>query len=112
MVMGYDVERVLRAPCAGLFETGLDIGDSVRAGDKVGGVDGRPVEAEIGGILRGLLRSGTPVEAGVKLGDVEPRPGVGFRQVSDKGLALGGAVLEAILARELGPPSGLPFSPS
>jgi xanthine dehydrogenase accessory factor len=100
-VMGYDRERVLRAPCGGLFETGMDIGDAVRPGDRVGSVDGTPVRARIGGFLRGLLRSGLRVEKGVKLGDVEPRPGVGFLQVSDKGLALGGAVLEAILAWKL-----------
>ncbi len=100
-VMGYDVERVLRAPCAGLFETGLDIGDYVRAGDSTGTVDGEPVPALISGTLRGLLRSGLRVDAGAKLGDVEPRSQVGFHQVSDKGLALGGAILEAVVAHAI-----------
>lgn len=97
VVMGYDVERVLRAPCAGLFETTLDIGDRVQAGESVGAVDGRPVLSQIGGILRGLLRSGLSVDAGAKIGDVEPRENVGFDKVSDKGMAVGGALLEAML---------------
>ena len=100
-VMGYTLERVLRAPCAGLFETTLDIGDRVEAGQSVGTVAGQPVISEIGGILRGLLRSGISVEKGTKMGDVEPRPNVGFHKCSDKGMAVGGALLEAILAHAL-----------
>lgn len=97
VVMGYDLERVLRAPCAGVFETTLDIGDRVRAGDRAGTVDGRPVVSQISGMLRGLLRPGLIVDAGAKIGDVEPRENVGFDKVSDKGMAVGGALLEAIL---------------
>lgn len=101
VVMGYDLERVLRAPCSGVFETRYDIGDRVQAGDSTGTVDGRPVIAQIGGTLRGLLRPGLTVEAGAKLGDVEPRNNVGFDKVSDKGMAVGGALLEAILEHVL-----------
>lgn len=101
VVMGYDVERVLRAPCAGVFETRLDIGDYVNAGESTGSIAGAPIPALISGTLRGLLRSGLSVPEGAKLGDVEPRANVGFQLVSDKGLALGGAILEAILAHEL-----------
>lgn len=101
VVMGYDVERVLRAPCRGRFETTLDIGDRVEAGASVGTVDGQPVLSRISGILRGLLRPGLAVDAGAKLGDVEPRPDVGFDTCSDKGMAVGGALLEAILAHAL-----------
>lgn len=102
MVMGYDVERVLRSPASGRFETTFDIGDKIGAGDSVGSVDGQPVITRIGGTIRGLLRPGLAVDRGAKLGDVEPRENVGFELVSDKGLALGGGILEAILARELG----------
>lgn len=97
VVMGYDLERVLRAPCSGVFDTTLDIGARVNAGARVGTVDGEPVISRIGGTLRGLLRPGLTVEQGAKLGDVEPRNNVGFDKVSDKGMAVGGALLEAIL---------------
>lgn len=65
-MMGYSVERVLRAPCSGRFETNLDIGDRVEAGASVGTVNGQPVISQIGGILRGLLRAGLDVEKGAK----------------------------------------------
>ena len=95
---GYTTERLLRAPVAGMFVTGHAIGDRVQAGEQVGTVDGEPVIAAIDGILRGLLRTDTPVTAKTKLGDIDPR---GEREycplVSDKALAIGGGVLEAIL---------------
>ena len=96
-VNGFTVERVLRAPCRGLFVTGLDIGDRVEPGSSVGTVDGQPVPAGIRGALRGLLRSGVIVEAGTKIGDIEPRSGVADDRVSDKALAVAGGVLEAVL---------------
>jgi xanthine dehydrogenase accessory factor len=95
---GYTSERLLRAPVAGLFVTGHDIGDMVEAGQQVGSVDGVPVKAGISGMLRGLLRTETPVEAGTKLGDIDPRGRRSYCPlVSDKALAIGGGVLEAIL---------------
>ncbi|MDD3412341.1 MAG: molybdenum hydroxylase, partial [Eubacteriales bacterium] len=51
------------------------------------------------GVVRGLLRDGTPVKAGMKSGDVDPRGQADYcRTVSDKARAVGGGVLEAILA--------------
>ena len=100
-VMGYDQERVLRAPTSGIFKTNLNIGDPVKAGEIVGVVDNLPVIAQIDGLLRGLLRDGLGVSSGLKLGDIEPRENIKLNLVSDKGLALGGAILEAILEREL-----------
>jgi xanthine dehydrogenase accessory factor len=95
---GYTSERLLRASVAGLFVTGHDIGDMVEAGQQVGSVDGVPVKAGISGMLRGLLRTETPVEAGTKLGDIDPRGRRSYCPlVSDKALAIGGGVLEAIL---------------
>jgi xanthine dehydrogenase accessory factor len=51
-------------------------------------------------VLRGLIRHGTVVSRGLKVGDVDPRA---LREhcflVSDKALAVGGGVLEAILTR-------------
>lgn len=97
-VGGFTHERLLRAPQTGLFETGCEIGDRVSAGDSVATVDGVPVIANISGVLRGLLRSGTPVAERTKLGDIDPRGKVAFcSSSSDKAIAVGGAVLEAIL---------------
>jgi len=99
VIAGYGKERVFRAPQAGVFRTAKNIGDLVQAGDIVAYVDSEPVRVAIPGIIRGLLRDGTPVERGMKSGDVDPR---GVREycdtVSDKGRAIAGGVLEAILA--------------
>jgi xanthine dehydrogenase accessory factor len=97
-VMGYTQERVLRAPQAGVLRGHRRIGDSVTAGEAVAQVDGEPVNAGIGGVLRGLLADGLSVTQGMKVGDVDPR---GIRDycftISDKALAIGGGVLEAVL---------------
>lgn len=100
MVMGYTTERVLRAPVDGIFETCLDVGHVVQAGDTVGVVAGRPVVSSISGVLRGILPNLSPVSAGLKLGDVDPRGDeVACDLISDKALAIGGGVLEAVLER-------------
>ncbi|MCC6611791.1 MAG: EF2563 family selenium-dependent molybdenum hydroxylase system protein [Burkholderiales bacterium] len=97
-IAGHAAERVLRAPAAGAFETDRAIGDLVRANDVVGHVAGHPVSAQIGGVLRGLIRAGTGVVPGLKLGDIDPR---GRREychtISDKARAIAGAVLEAVM---------------
>ncbi|KAB1443125.1 selenium-dependent molybdenum cofactor biosynthesis protein YqeB [Pseudodesulfovibrio senegalensis] len=99
---GKTIERLLRAPCDGEFLTDRDIGDRVRQGDMVATVGGEPVYAKIDGVLRGLLRSHTPARTGLKLGDIDPRDNPTFcNTVSDKALAIGGGVLEAVLARFL-----------
>jgi xanthine dehydrogenase accessory factor len=96
--MGYTVERVLRAPCEGIFKGQRRIGDPVEADEAVASVAGQPVAAKISGVLRGLLADGLPVKAGMKVGDVDPR---GVREhcftISDKARAIGGGVLEAVL---------------
>lgn len=95
---GYAQERVLRAPCGGIFTTGEQIGAVVRQGEQIGAVEGKPVAAGIAGVIRGLLRGRTEVEQGAKLGDIDPRGETGYcSTVSDKALAIGGAALEAIL---------------
>lgn len=95
---GYTVERLLRAPCDGIFHPILAIGDIVKAGQTVAMVDDQPVTAQIDGIVRGLLQDNVPVKAGMKSGDIDPR---GCYEhcftVSDKARAVGGGVLEAIL---------------
>ncbi|MEA2114165.1 MAG: selenium-dependent molybdenum cofactor biosynthesis protein YqeB [Thermodesulfobacteriota bacterium] len=95
---GYTNERLLRAPNAGIFETNCNIGDRVEKGECVATVDSSPVIASISGVIRGLLRSATPVDKSTKLGDIDPRGKVAFcTTASDKAMAVGGGVLEAIL---------------
>lgn len=98
-VMGIDRDRVLRAPAGGLFLEALTIGDSVKAGETVGHVGKVAVKASTSGIVRGLIRDGITVGEYLKIGDIEPRDNVDIALVSDKSLGLGGAVLEAVMAK-------------
>jgi xanthine dehydrogenase accessory factor len=98
-VLGHSGDRVLRAPADGRWQARKQIGDPVAAGEVVATVDGLPVVAPIPGVLRGIVRDGMVVSAGLKVGDVDPR---GVREycftISDKARAVGGGVLEAVLA--------------
>ena len=97
-VMGYRSERVLRAPVAGQLRATVQIGDLVRRGDTLASVNGALVTAPFDGMLRGMLFDGIEVRSGEKIGDLDPR---GQRRycfsISDKSLAVGGGVLEAVL---------------
>ena len=95
---GYTVERLIKAPQAGVFHPVKAIADTVSAGEIVAYVDEAPVRCQIGGILRGILPEGTEVYAGMKSGDVDPRCRVEHCLcASDKALSVGGGVLEALL---------------
>ena len=99
LIGGYAGERVMRAPADGTFEPCVEIGAEVRAGDVCATVAGKPMRATIDGVVRGLLQAGVRVTAGMKSGDVDPRCRPEYiRTVSDKASAVGGGVLEAILA--------------
>ena len=99
LIGGYAGERVMRAPADGVFEPCVEIGAEVRAGDVCATVAGEPMRATIDGVVRGLLQAGVRVTAGMKSGDVDPRCRPEYiRTVSDKASAVGGGVLEAILA--------------
>lgn len=93
-------ERVLRASQAGLFQGLVEIGEHVEKNQLVADVDGKPIQAPFTGVLRGILHSGLEVQPGMKVGDVDPRDDPRYcRLVSEKSLAIGGGVLEAILSR-------------
>ena len=94
---GFTLERLLRAPCDGVFRGVKRIGDVVSAGDVCAYVDGQPIVTKISGVLRGLLPDGLSVTANMKSGDVDPRCEVSHcYTISDKALAIGGGVLEAV----------------
>ena len=98
LIGGFAGERVLRAPADGVFHQILDIGAQVKMGDVAATVDGVPMTCTLDGVLRGILPEGTPVHQGMKAGDIDPRCKVEHcYTASDKALAVGGGVLEAIL---------------
>ena len=99
-IAGFSKERVLRAPAAGKLVWDCALGDMVDKGQRLGAVDGKPVTALIAGLLRGQVRPNGHVRQGLKLGDVDPRgDNRHLHTISDKGRAIGGAVLEAMLRR-------------
>jgi len=96
---GYTMERVLRSPADGVFEPCCSLGDRMEANQRAARVGGEEIRVKIGGILRGLIRSGTPVIRGTKVGDVDPRGRKEYlNTISEKARAIGGSVLEGILA--------------
>jgi xanthine dehydrogenase accessory factor len=98
LVGGKGVERVLRAPVAGIVSWRVDIGDRVREGEIMGDVAGIAIKAPFDGVVRGLIAPGTAVPERLKIGDVDPRGDVeACYTISEKALAIGGGVLEAIL---------------
>lgn len=98
LIGGFAGERVLRAPADGVFRQTREIGDLVKQGEIAGYVGEEPMVCQISGVLRGLLADGTPVFKGMKAGDVDPRGDISYcTLVSDKALAIGGGVLEAVL---------------
>jgi xanthine dehydrogenase accessory factor len=99
-VVNQGVRRVLRAPADGFLEAQAQIGDHLEPGQLVAKIEGHHLRAPFRGVLRGLLYPGLRVVQGMKVGDVDPRDNPAYvRLVSDKSLAVGGGVLEAILSR-------------
>jgi len=94
-------DRVLRSPCGGTVRWSVAIGDVVEAGQVighvVGDVDRVAVLAPFRGRIRGLLMESTDAHVGLKIGDVDPRLDTLSNEISDKALAVGGGVLEAVL---------------
>ena len=101
-----DPKRVLRAPETGIFVSHKRIADHCEAGELIGAIASEKnnqetaILAPLSGVLRGLIREGIQVPEGLKIGDIDPRddPSACFL-VSDKSLAIGGGVLEAILSK-------------
>jgi len=118
-----DPRRVLRAPVDGQLIGYAQIGDHLEANDLIAeiqppsedpqsstlapqamaGAENRKskIVSSFPGVLRGLLHPGLHVIAGLKIGDLDPRDErAACFLVSDKALAIGGAVLEAILSQQ------------
>jgi xanthine dehydrogenase accessory factor len=98
MVDGFQTERVLRAPNDGTLNAFVEIGAEIKKGDPIAEIDGVKIVAPFSGVLRGLLQPGLFVQRNMKIGDLDPRSDPQLcRLVSDKALAVGGGVVEAIL---------------
>ncbi len=93
--------RVLRAPADGILIGYAQIGDHVEPGEIIAELAGQPILAPFPGVLRGLIRPGIHVPQGMKVGDLDKRDKREYCfLVSEKALAIGGGVLEAILTRQ------------
>jgi len=102
-----DPRRVLRAPNTGIIISHARIGDYLFEGQLIAEIQLQienqkiKVVSPFKGVLRGLIRDGIHVTKGLKVGDVDPRNDEkACYLVSDKALAIGGGVLEAVLAKE------------
>lgn len=94
-------DRVLRAPVDGRFVPIAEIGDILRQGDLIAEVADSPISAPFDGVVRGIIHPGLRVHKGMKVGDLDPRGDPAYcTRISDKALAIGGGVLEAVLSRE------------
>ena len=105
-----DPRRVLRAPGYGMLVGLKRIGEHCEEGEVIARIENASIEADANndtpilspfkGVLRGLIRPGLTVQQGMKIGDVDARDDVrACYLVSDKSLAIGGAVLEAALSQ-------------
>lgn len=100
--LGFREERILRSPAAGVFHPTVDFGDHVEQGQTIGRIEkagtSALVKPRLSGAVRGLVHPGLTVHKGMKIGDVDPRDDPTYiYTISDKSLAIGGAVLTAIL---------------
>jgi len=99
MVEEFEKERVLRSAASGVFKAFVRIGDIVEKGKEIASVNDTVIIAPFRGVIRGLLHDGLVVSPYIKLGDLDPRcDPLLCSLVSDKALAIGGGVLEAILS--------------
>ncbi len=95
---GQDEQRVLRAEHSGPVDWLVDFGERVMRDQAIGTVAGHPVRALTHGVVRGMIAPGFVASPGLKLGDIDPRADASICfEISDKSLAVGGGVLEAVL---------------
>jgi xanthine dehydrogenase accessory factor len=107
-IAGHSKDRYCYAPVGGVFRTALDLGAPITRGQAVGAVDGRPVPAQVGGFLRGIVKDGLTVAAGAKLADIDPRGDIAaLTRISEKAWTIADAVLRVLRERGIGPSGSL-----
>jgi xanthine dehydrogenase accessory factor len=93
-------DRAIFSPGAGRVVSLKAIGETVRVSEAIAQLTDETIQAPIEGILRGMIHPEVEVVKGMKIGDIDPR---GIPElcdhISDKALAIGGGVLEAILSK-------------
>jgi len=100
-----DPRRVLRATIDGVVVATKNIGEHVIENELIATIQAEaetstPIYSPFSGILRGLIHPGLRVNKGLKIGDVDARDDTSVCYlVSDKALAIGGGVLEALLSK-------------
>jgi xanthine dehydrogenase accessory factor len=101
-----DLRRVLRAPQNGVILNYKQIGDHCEPNELIAEIKSETenrkseIVSPFKGVLRGLIHSGLAVTSGLKIGDVDPRDDSKLCQfVSEKALAIGGGIMEALLTR-------------
>lgn len=109
LIASHSSDRVMHAPCEGIFHNVHKIGDIVLKGDVLSKIeeyiDGKPtgntkdLNASIDGLLRGILRDGFYAKNGLKCADIDPRISEHDNcfTISDKSRAIGNATLSAVL---------------
>ena len=96
-VGGRSADRVVRAPHSGPITWFVSIGDVVDAEQELGTVGRTVLTAPFAGLVRGLIDPAVAAHAGLKVADVDPRVETNVFEVSDKALAIGGGVVEAVM---------------
>ncbi len=95
-----DPRRVLRAPSAGELIAHAKIGDQLKEGQLIATVNEMQITSPFDGLLRGIIRPNIEVTNNMKIGDIDPHNDASaIHLVSDKALAIGGGVLEAVLVK-------------
>ena len=110
-----DPRRVLRAPQDGIIVNHKRIGDHCEPDELIAeiqsetlapgasaGVENQKskIVSPFKGVVRGLIHSGLTVTRNMKIGDIDPRDDARLCQlISEKALAIGGGVMEALLTR-------------
>lgn len=98
-IQGVTHSRILRAPKAGYVVPYAAIGDALQTGALIAQMEDEMIAAPFSGVLRGLIHEQVHVSAGMKIGDLDPRAArENCFTISDKSLAIGGGVLEAVFA--------------
>ena len=98
VVGGKTRDRVVWADRDGEVRWVRSIGDHVTEGEVIGTVAGVEVASPSTGVVRGLIADGHTATRGLKIADVDPRGDeTAAYEISDKALAVGGGVLEAVM---------------
>jgi xanthine dehydrogenase accessory factor len=97
-IEGIGRERLVYAPCDGIWHTRRSIGDVVDAGRLIGWVGEVPIMSPLTGTLRGITRDGVPCPQGTKIIEVDPRPSheAVYRGLGERPQRIAVGVIEAI----------------